>query len=231
MGLGKLLAPGQSSMGAATLAERRKRQQDNSEGGPSSSGAVGTAGWQSPEVLSLRHSDAVPVGTGLGTGSAETHYESVDRVASDGEMNTLPASASSSALPATVEAERMTRSDAQASDMWAVGCVTFHVLAAGGHPFGDNWFEREANVMRHQRVRSPSTKFSAVDKSVFCFSSQLIFFFELNFTCCIEYTLLQIGLQRLSHLPDAYDLVRKIYFISFTIFATALLVDLCASFL
>ena len=32
-----------------------------------------------------------------------------------------------------------------------MGCIFYHVLVPGGHPFGTQWFEREANVV-HQRA-------------------------------------------------------------------------------
>ena len=38
-----------------------------------------------------------------------------------------------------------------AVDIFSMGCIFYHVLVPGGHPFGSHWFEREANVV-HQRA-------------------------------------------------------------------------------
>jgi hypothetical protein len=43
------------------------------------------------------------------------------------------------------ESARWRRS--RAADVWSLACVLYHVLDAGGHPYGESW-EREGNILR-----------------------------------------------------------------------------------
>jgi hypothetical protein len=44
------------------------------------------------------------------------------------------------------------RAEAMAADLWSCGCVFFHLMTRGSHPFGEKWFEREANVAQGRAV-------------------------------------------------------------------------------
>lgn len=98
--------------------------------------AVGTTGWQAPEVLALR----------------QRLWDSDQRAGQASPMPTNDDGGDDRALLPSGDASPAGRDEAMAADLWSCGCVFFHVLTRGGHPFGDKWFEREANVAQGRAV-------------------------------------------------------------------------------
>lgn len=87
-------------------------------------------------------------------GTPMRHSDGMDR---EGDLGTERASLGNDFGEREVEAARperaetgavapSTRSGAFAADIFGMGCTFFHVLVPGGHPFGGQWFEREANI-------------------------------------------------------------------------------------
>jgi serine/threonine protein kinase len=119
MGLGKQLL-GQSSFGASTLGQMSNGMNAANGGGASiGMGGPGSVGWQAPEVMALR--------------SSEASFCSMDQASSEVSPVGTP----------SVTSRRSSRS----VDIFSLGCVFHCTLLPGTHPFGE-WYEREANIMR-----------------------------------------------------------------------------------
>eukprot|EP01041_Mallomonas_annulata_P002756 gene2756-5426_t len=87
------------------------------------SGAVGTVGWQAPELLLMRR-------------SCETGLSSMMSSQSQGQEYDYAVSGKGSGKYFSK----------QTLDIFSLGCVFHYVIVPGGHPFG-KWYEREANIM------------------------------------------------------------------------------------
>lgn len=96
----------------------------------SSARAVGTSGWQAPEVLRL-------------TATGRQFLESRDAF-DEGQWTTVRARGVALTAEQSDDVARRTRS----VDVWGLGCVMFHVIHAGGHPFGSE-VERNSNILTH----------------------------------------------------------------------------------
>jgi serine/threonine-protein kinase/endoribonuclease IRE1 len=91
--------------------------------------ATGTAGWRAPEMIQC-------LIDGL---------ESLDTLSTNDDTMPLLATTikgSSSGTSATT-CQCLTKS----IDIFALGCLFFYILTRGGHPYGNNRFEREANII------------------------------------------------------------------------------------
>ncbi|CAM9313075.1 unnamed protein product [Chrysoparadoxa australica] len=127
MGLGKQLLQGQSSFGLASHGQQLGRgsmgKQRSTRDQSSAGGNVGSVGWQAPEVIEerIRLDGSGEAGTlGLGEGA---------------NANT--------AARTKLSSSRRT----QAVDVFSLGCIFYHCIVPGGHPYGE-WYEREANIVR-----------------------------------------------------------------------------------
>jgi serine/threonine-protein kinase/endoribonuclease IRE1 len=167
MGLSKQLLDGASSFSASfSLTARTQSVDDSSDSsdddteassstttGPATNSSslrvVGTAGWQPPELLALTPEGRLYLET-VESGDVWTRVGSGKRdAAGSGDAKQL---------------RRKTRS----VDVWALGCVVFHVVHAGGHPYGSD-YARNTNILRGDPV----------------------------------------DLEKVSHLPDAFDLIAR----------------------
>jgi serine/threonine-protein kinase/endoribonuclease IRE1 len=101
---------------------------------------VGTTGWQAPEVLALRQRQ---------WDREQPQAGSHPRHDGDGDGGDDRPSFSGG-VGATSEGDL--RAEAMAADLWSCGCVFFHLMTRGSHPFGEKWFEREANVAQGRAV-------------------------------------------------------------------------------
>ncbi|KAJ3786055.1 hypothetical protein GGU10DRAFT_386963 [Lentinula aff. detonsa] len=101
---------------------------------PTAQGAMGagTFGWRAPEIL-------------RGEVKLDNSEDTNSSKGSAGTINGNPASVSSSSstVSAGDKATRLTKS----VDIFALGCLFYYMLTAGGHPFGDR-FEREINIIK-----------------------------------------------------------------------------------
>jgi serine/threonine protein kinase len=160
MGVGKLLAMGQSSFGASSFsaginhhnlalhhqAPPPQQQQPNGGGDSSSAGSSssrgdassssvphgpGSVGWQAPEVMMGRLAF-------LGGGGLE------------GENGDGGVGVSGSGAGPVSSSSRRT----QAVDVFSLGCVFYTVLVPGAHPFGA-WYERERNILTGEPDLAP----------------------------------------------------------------------------
>ncbi len=157
MGVGKLLALGQSSFGASSFSAgvfpnlplgagaARGGQANNGSSFSSSSSnsrergdpssvphGPGSVGWQAPEVMSSR----------LASSSAGPATSNTTLPSSPLDEEPSPAASAPSA-----SSSRRT----QAVDVFSLGCVFYTVLVPGTHPFGE-WYERERNILQVRSV-------------------------------------------------------------------------------
>lgn len=95
-------------------------------------GGPGSVGWQAPEVMALR--------------STEPSFCSMDQASSESS----PIGSLSTA----------SRRSSRSVDVFSLGCVFHCSLLPGTHPFGE-WYEREANIMRHKPDIAALQSFSA----------------------------------------------------------------------
>jgi serine/threonine-protein kinase/endoribonuclease IRE1 len=123
MGLGKLLSPGNTSS---------ERRGDGSSGISHSGSVFGTLGWTAPEIM----------------------------VSSQPKKRCDDAATSSSSKISVAEEDKKryggklldSWSEASSADIFSLGCVLYHVINPGAHLYGDEWFEREANIVNHKRI-------------------------------------------------------------------------------
>ncbi|KAJ3837019.1 hypothetical protein EV361DRAFT_847381 [Lentinula raphanica] len=99
---------------------------------PTAQGAMGagTFGWRAPEIL-------------RGEVKLDNSEDSNSSKGSSGTVNGNNASFNSSSSASGNKATRLTKS----VDIFALGCLFYYMLSAGGHPFGDR-FEREINIIK-----------------------------------------------------------------------------------
>jgi serine/threonine-protein kinase/endoribonuclease IRE1 len=91
-------------------------------------GAVGTVGWRAPEVLRGEvNVDEAPSGD---DNASQSSRDSTSTVGGGGSC-------------APPRPTRLTKS----VDIFALGCVFYYTLTAGGHPYGDR-YEREVNILK-----------------------------------------------------------------------------------
>lgn len=123
----------------------------------SAGAAPGSIGWMAPEVLVpllrersphdplLPHSPPADRGGGSGGGAGIGHGSEVLLVsgaAPDAKKEQLAAGDTAGGSGDQLRWRRT-----RAADVWALGCVFFHVLDPGAHPFGQS-YERERNILR-----------------------------------------------------------------------------------
>ena len=160
MGVGKLLALGQSSFGASSFSaglnhqhmglhqqqplQQQQGDADSSSAGSSSSRNAssssvphgpGSVGWQAPEVMMGR----------LALQGNGDENAGMDVSASN--TNSIGIGIGRGGGPSS---SRRT----QAVDIFSLGCVFYTVLVPGAHPFGA-WFERERNILTSAPDLSP----------------------------------------------------------------------------
>lgn len=141
--------------------------------GNSTGAAVGTTGWQAPEVLALRHQLWENASSSSSSSSANHEDNHYDGEGSDGinDVSNSAVVAQSSSLPHTSSSggsgsgSRSGSITAAAGDLWSCGCVFFYVLTRGSHLFGDKWFEREANVVQGRAVSGVENIFERIQNS------------------------------------------------------------------
>jgi len=125
--------------------------------------AVGTVGWQAPELI-RRLSQSYNDGSGLLPSPEKGASESPDDD-SDSDDSIGNASINVSNSPRVIKGfdrkiptekhllnkakrkeERRRKKRTLKVDVFSLGCVFYYVLTTGDHPFGE-WFEREGNIM------------------------------------------------------------------------------------
>lgn len=89
--------------------------------------AAGTVGWRAPEIL---------------RGDVKLDEPTVDDQSQSSRSSTSTVNGSN---PKNLT--RLTKS----VDIFALGCLFYYTLTAGGHPYGDR-YEREANIMKDAKV-------------------------------------------------------------------------------
>jgi len=121
--------------------------------------APGSVGWQAPEIVRaivhMRAGDMAGAGEGSprrGVGSGGAGGDP-DTPGSPGMGPTASDDAGAAAsAAATVEPASGDRDSgwrrSSAADIWALGCVLYHVVDPGGHPYGE-WYEREARIIHN----------------------------------------------------------------------------------
>jgi serine/threonine-protein kinase/endoribonuclease IRE1 len=150
MGLSKQLLDGASSFSASfaltartqSLGDSSSSSDDDTEAssstttGPATNSSslrvVGTAGWQPPELLAL-------------TPEGRLYLETVD---SDDTWTRVGGGRRDGV--GTIDAKELRRKT-RSIDVWALGCVVFHVVHAGGHPYGSD-YARNTNILRGDPV-------------------------------------------------------------------------------
>ena len=112
----------------------RKLELDQTSFLPTTGGAmgVGTFGWRAPEILR----GEVKLDETIADDNSQSSRDSVGTATGSNHSGT------GSGKPRT----RLTKS----VDIFALGCLYYHCLTNGGHPFGDR-FEREINILRDQK--------------------------------------------------------------------------------
>lgn len=123
--------------------------------------AVGTVGWQAPELISHRYfrdevlsplvsSTAPPLDSDGSTFLAEeredvvlVQQEEVDEANSDDDGHVDETVAAPALLLKQLRRDRKKRT--LTVDVFSLGCVFYFTITRGEHPFGQ-WFEREANI-------------------------------------------------------------------------------------
>jgi hypothetical protein len=105
--------------------------------------AVGTVGWQAPELIKHRYNGASIGKLDSPATSALDHSEHAEDEGMDGTAG------SSSGLSApdthSETALKLQRKRTLTVDVFSLGCVFYFTITLGSHPFGQ-WFEREANI-------------------------------------------------------------------------------------
>jgi hypothetical protein len=89
-------------------------------------GGVGTVGWQAPEVIALKAQQL------------QQHDQQQDGGGDHEPSSSSSSSSAPSSSPPSVA--RLSRTDACAADVFALGCIAFHVLVPGAHIFGEEWW-------------------------------------------------------------------------------------------
>lgn len=114
--------------------------------------AVGTVGWQAPELISHRYfRDEVPspLDSDGSTFLAEERgdvvlvQEEADEANSDDDLLADETLAAHASLLKQLRRDRKKRT--LTVDVFSLGCVFYFTITRGEHPFGQ-WFEREANI-------------------------------------------------------------------------------------
>lgn len=162
MGVGKLLALGQSSFGASSfsaginhasraqaqqaqqaLALQQQQLQTNNGGGGGEGGDSSSAGSASD-----RSSSSVPHGPGsVGWQAPEVMMGRLALLgATDADHDGADGSVGAGNGPASGSSSSSSSRRTQAVDIFSLGCVFYTVLVPGAHPFGQ-WFERERNIL------------------------------------------------------------------------------------
>jgi serine/threonine-protein kinase/endoribonuclease IRE1 len=102
---------------------------------PTAHGAMGagTFGWRAPEIL-------------RGEVKLDNSEDTSSSKGSAGTINGNPSSISSNSSTASNSRDKPTRLT-KSVDIFALGCLFYYMLTAGGHPFGDR-FEREVNIIK-----------------------------------------------------------------------------------
>jgi serine/threonine protein kinase len=118
-------------------------------------GIVGTAGWQAPELLqeTVRRSLCAGVNVGvmsfddLSEGRGDSKADDVDEDDDDDDdddASRTSGAAASGSVSAASDTDNYRRT--RAVDVFALGCVVYYVVDAGGHPFG-NEISRNHNIL------------------------------------------------------------------------------------
>lgn len=157
-GLGKQLTSGTSSYGPSAGGPTRPGAGGGSpphagigDSTNASAAAPGSVGWQAPELLASLLRERAPERAphdpllwAVDANAADSRDDGADREAikSQGEVldavspSLVPPLNTATVEPASVDPRwRLTRS----ADVWSLGCVLFHVLDPGGHPFGETY--------------------------------------------------------------------------------------------
>jgi serine/threonine protein kinase len=107
--------------------------------------AVGTVGWQAPELIRHRYDR----GTQQDTRDFSPSAQCSDPGATGGEVLDTPEQYSSSGLSEKLRdplvAAKLHRKRTLTVDVFSLGCVFYFTITLGSHPFGQ-WYEREANI-------------------------------------------------------------------------------------
>ena len=109
---------------------------------PTLNGATGTVGWRAPEIL---------------RGDVKLdEFSTDDSTSSRGSVATIHSSGTTTASTKT----RLTKS----VDIFALGCLFYYTLTAGGHPYGDR-FEREVNIIKDNKQLSLLSDFCSTEST------------------------------------------------------------------
>eukprot|EP01038_Epipyxis_sp_PR26KG_P006944 gene6944-9498_t len=159
MGLSKQLDREDSSF--STMSYTFSTTMDKDKKKSHDPGAVGTVGWQAPELLMMRNRGGLYL-----SGKSRHNFDNnnildnnKDNLSSDPNESSMSQDTASSvkvksSLPLTNNNNNNNNNSSrslrrtQNVDVFSLGCVIYYVLSLGDHPFGQ-WFEREANIINN----------------------------------------------------------------------------------